>query len=323
MIKTIYAIILYSIFLSTSAFAELTSDQQVAKNKGLILYQQSDWYDSQPLLKIAADAGDSTAQYYLGEAIRLSNRYTTEDAKKRYESAAKQGDLYAMLRLSNSHDLCKEMGSCSGKSDEEWRNYALQVANERAEKGDTEAMIVLFTAKQGLQWLEKAATAGSGFAQKVLAGKYKDGEGWFLIPGSREKAVEKWFKASAESGYPPGMYLYANFLYENKASKENVGYWLKKAAESGHIDAAGGYALTVAHLPDSYGFPLDLVEAYGITYLISHLQGGGVAPEDARRSLPEIAEKMSPQEIKDGIRFAKDWEKTHPPLSYFVPAYGY
>jgi len=53
------------------------------------------------------------------------------------------------------------------------------------------------------------------------------------------------------------------------------------------------------------------------------LQGGGVAPEDARRSLSEIAEKMSLQEIEDGIRFAKDWEKTHPPLSYFVPAYGY
>jgi TPR repeat protein len=320
--KIIYIIILYSIFLFTPVFAQLTTEQLVTRNKGIILYQQSDWYDSQPLLKIAADAGDSTAQYYLGEAIRLSNRYTTEDAKKWYKSAANQGNLYAMLRLS-AHDLCKEMESCSGKNDEEWRSYALQIANERAEQGDTEAMIVLFTASQGLQWLEKAATAGSGFAQKTLAGKYKDGEGWFLIPGSREKAVEKWFKASADGGYPPGMYLYANFLYENHARKEDVGYWLKKAAESGHIDAAGGYALTVAHLPDSYGFPLDLVEAYGITYLISHLQGGGVAPEDARRSLPEIAEKMSPQEIKDGIRFAKDWEKNHPPLSYFVPAYGY
>ncbi|MCT8945280.1 hypothetical protein ACIOUF_23895 [Pseudomonas iridis] len=57
------------------------------------------------------------------------------------------------------------------------------------------------------------------------------------------------------------MYLYANFLYEKNASKEEIGRWLKKAAEAGHIDAAGGYALTVAHLPDSYDFPLNLVKA--------------------------------------------------------------
>lgn len=82
MTKIIYIINLYSIFLFTPAFAQLTTEQLLARNNGIILYQQSDWYDSQPLLKIAADAGDSTAQYYLGEAVRLSNRYTTEDAKK-------------------------------------------------------------------------------------------------------------------------------------------------------------------------------------------------------------------------------------------------
>jgi len=323
LIQKILAIISCSILFPDSVFAKLTTEQEAAKEKGILLHQQSDWYDSQPLLKIAAESGDSVAQYYLGEAIRLSKRYITEDAKKWYEAAASQGDLYAMLRLSNTDDLCKEMGSCAGKSGEEWREHALRIAKERAEKGDSEAMTVLFTAKQGLEWLERAANAGNGFAQKVLAGVYQDGGGWFLTPGSREKAVEKWFKASAESGYAPGMYLYANFLYEHNASKEEVGYWIEKAAEMGHIDAAGGYALTVAHLPDSYGFPLDLVKAYGITYLISKLEGGGVAPEDARRSLPEIAEKMTPEEINKGISFAREWETEHPALSYFFPPYGY
>jgi len=36
-----------------------------------------------------------------------------------------------------------------------------------------------------------------------------------------------------------------------------------------------------------------------------------------------IAEKMTGQEIKQGVAFAKEWEKTHPPLSYFDPIYGY
>jgi hypothetical protein len=57
--------------------------------------------------------------------------------------------------------------------------------------------------------------------------------------------------------------------------------------------------------------------------LITQLQGGGAAPREAKISLPEIAEKMKPEEIEMGISFAKEWEKTHPPLSYFDPIYGY
>lgn len=323
MIKKTILTALILFLLPCLAHAQLTSEQRKAKEKGLELYQQSDWYDSQPLLKVAAESGDSTAQYYLAEAIRLSNRYTTDEARRWYEAAAEQGDLYAMLRLSSKDDLCNEMGSCASKSGKDWREQALKVARERAGNGDSDAMTVLYTANQGPDWLEKAANAGNGFAQKIHAGVYQDGGGWFLIPGSREKAVERWSRASAEGGYAPGMYLYANFLYEKNSSKEEIGHWLKKAAEAGHIDAAGGYALTVAHLPDSYDFPLDLVKAYGITYLISKLQGGGVAPEDARRNLPETAEKMNPEEIESEIAFAKEWKKQHPPLSYFVTAFGY
>ena len=318
MTKIIYIIFLYSIFFLTPASAQLTT----ARNNGIILYQQSDWYDSQPLLKIAADAGDSTAQYYLGEAIRLSNRYTTEDAKKLYESAAKQGDLYAMLRLSNSHDLCKEMGSCSGKSYEEWRNYALQIANERAEKGDTEAMTVLYTAGQGLPWLEKAAEAGDSYAQQLLASAYNSGTGWFLIPGSREKAIIKWFKVSSEGGNPRGMLLYANYLYDHNGSKEEIANWVKKSAEHSHIDAVGTYAYKISDPSNELGYPENLIEAYGLTLLLSKLEAG-TAPEDAKRLLPDLAKKMNPVEITAGIEFSKEWKKNHPPLSYFDPIYGY
>ncbi|WP_432218717.1 tetratricopeptide repeat protein [Pseudomonas kribbensis] len=310
-------------FLSCASAGQLTETQTAARNKGIALYQQSAWSSSQPFLKTAAEAGDRNAQYFLGEAIRLSNRYMTDEAKKWYEAAAEQGDLYAMLRLSNKNDLCTVLEECTGKNSEEWREHAVKVARERADKGDTEAMIVLFTAKQGLEWLERAAESGDSYAQQLLASAYKRGQGWFLIPGSREKAIEKWFKASAEGGYPPGMYLYANYLYEHNGSKEDVGRWLKKTAESGHIEALGGYALNIAHLPDSYGFPLDLVKAYGFTYLISNLKGGATSPEEARLNLPEIAKKMQPKEIELGISFAKEWEKTHPPLSYFDPIYGY
>jgi TPR repeat protein len=312
------------LMLAPNVYAtQLTEKQATAKDRGIALYHQSAWTSSQSFLQTAAETSDRDAQYYLGEAIRLSNRYMTEDAVKWYEAAAEQGHIYAMLRLSNQENLCTVVETCKQKNGQDWRAQALKTAHERAKRGDTEAMTALFTAQQGLEWLEKAAESGDNFAQQLLASAYQSGQGSFLIPGSREKAVKKWFKASAEGGYPPGMYLYANYLYEHNGKKEEIGHWLKKTAEAGHIDALGSYALNIAHLPNSYDFPLDLVKAYGFTYLITQLQGGGAAPREAKISLPEIAEKMKPEEIEMGISFAKEWEKTHPPLSYFDPIYGY
>ena len=323
MIKQILNRLLLLTLFPASAFAQLTSEEEIARDKGIVLYKQSDWYDSQPLLEIAAKAGDRTAQYYLAEAIRLSKRYTTEEAKKWYEAAAEQGDLYAMLRLSSGGDLCTIIGTCDGKSGEQWQEQALKVARERAQHQDPEAMRVLYILGEGLKWLEKAAETGDGHSQYSLALAYKNGNGWFLIPGSREKAVERYAKASAEAGYAPAMEFYANFLYDNKRPKKEIAYWLKKTAETGHLEALAAYALYIAHLPDGLDYPINLVEAYGITYLISQLTGGGAAPEDARRSLPKIAAKMTTEETQQGIAFSKEWEKTHPPLSYYPRVYGY
>ena len=228
MIKRTLIGVLCGLLFSTIAVAQLTESQQAARDKGLVLYQQSDWYDSQPLLQVAAAAGDRTAQYYLAEAIRLSSSYTTVEARKWYEAAAEQGDLYAMLRLSNSSDLCHQMGTCTGKAGPEWRQTALKLAHERAEQGDTEAMTVLYTARQGLGWLEKAAEAGDSYAQKLLAGVYEDGAGWFFIPGNRQKAVKKWFKASAEGGYPLGMFFMPTIYSKITVVRRKLGIGSKK-----------------------------------------------------------------------------------------------
>lgn len=304
-------------------FAKLTTEEKAARDKGIVLYQQSAWDSAQPFLKVAAAAGDPKAQYYLGEAIRLNNMFMTEEAKKWYEAAAEEGDLYAMLRLSSAGDLCRIIGSCDGKSGKQWKEQVLKAARERAQNDDPEAMRVLYILGEGLKWLEKAAETGDGHSQYSLALAYKNGKGWFFIPGNRDKAVERWAKASAEAGYVPGMAFYAHFLYDHHRSKKDIAYWLKKTADTGHLETLAAYALYVAHLPNGFDYPLNLVEAYGITYLISNLTGGGAPPREARLSLPRIAAKMTLEEIQQGIAFSKEWEKTHPPLSYYPPVYGY
>ncbi|NUU38766.1 tetratricopeptide repeat protein [Pseudomonas sp. C2B4] len=320
--NNLFISVFLSMLFSNVCAAEPTNSQTAARDKGIALYQQSNWYDSQPLLKIAAEAGDRKAQFYLAEAIRLSKRYMTSEAQKWYEAAAEQGDLYAMLRLSNEDDLCSLMSTCSEKNAEDWRKQVLEAANERAVKGDTEAMTVLFTAGQGLSWLEKAAEAGDSYAQQLLASVYKSGGGWFFIPGNREKAITKWFKASSEGGDPRGMFFHANYLYDHSGSKEEIAYWVKKATESSHIDAVITYAYKISDPSNELGYPVNLIEAYGLIFMLSKLEVG-TAPEDAKRKLPELASKMKPEEIKEGIDFASAWEKSHPPLSYFDPIYGY
>ena len=320
MVKQIGFVIL--LFFSSVAFAQLTTEQESAKKKGLELYNQYMGVSAVDPLRIAAEAGDKTAQYYLGETLRLNNMFMTSEAQKWYEAAAKQGDLFAMLRLGDSNDLCHSLATCAGGGSE-WREKVLSLAYEEAERGDTEAMRVLYYAEEGLVWLEKAAEAGDTDAQQLLGSFYKAGGGWFLTTGNRNKAVERWFRASAEGGNPVGMMLYANYLFENDGSKKEIRHWVKTAAEMGHIDAVSTYASNIAHLPNDLDFPEDLVAGYGLTYLLSQLQGGAVAPEDGRRNLPELAKKMTPAQIEEAEVFAEDWAKSHPPLSYFVPVYGY
>ncbi|UFQ01319.1 tetratricopeptide repeat protein [Pseudomonas fitomaticsae] len=322
MIRNFIGAFWLSLIFCSSATAEFNPAQKTARDSGIALFRQSDWYDSQPLLTIAAEAGDRDAQYYLGEAIRLSKRYITAEAKKWYEAAAEQGDLYAMLRLSKEDDLCTIMDSCSEKGAKDWREQVLKAANERAVKGDTEAMTVLFTAGQGISWLEKAAEGGDSYAQQLLASVYKSGAGWFFIPGSREKEINRLFKSSSEGGNPRGMFLYANYLYDHNGSKEEIAHWVKKAAENSHIDSLITYAYKISDPSNELGYPVNLKEAYSLILILSKLEAG-TAPKDAKRKLPELESQMKPDEIKQGIEFSKEWKKTHPPLSYFDPIYGY
>ena len=71
-----YKIITFQLIAILSFSVYASSKEQEFKS-GFDLYNQNNWIDSQKHLKIAAEAGNSDAQYYLAEALRLSNRYMT------------------------------------------------------------------------------------------------------------------------------------------------------------------------------------------------------------------------------------------------------
>ena len=116
------------------AWAQLTPDQQAAKERGLMLYNQ--YKEAVPDLRIAAEAGDREAQYFLAESLRLEKRYMTAEAHRWYEAAAQQGDYYAMIRLGRSgDDLCTVMNTRSTKTRRTVINGS-QVTEHRYNEGD-------------------------------------------------------------------------------------------------------------------------------------------------------------------------------------------
>ncbi|MGF0336444.1 tetratricopeptide repeat protein [Ectopseudomonas toyotomiensis] len=301
--------------------APLTPEQQAAKEKGIALYNQ--YKDAEPYLRIAAEAGDPEAQYYLGEDIRSANRFMTEEAHNWFVAAADQGDLYAMLRLSRSgNDLCSAMSNCppDSKTAWDWLKQAREIGKARADAGDSEAMYIMYLGTNDLEWLEKSADAGYAPAQYLLASRYQEGKGFFFPPWKRSEKVEELAKKSAEGDFAAGIFLYQQFLEGDDTA---IRYWTEKAVNLGSAEAIYGYGAFLAHEPEQYGFPLDLIKAYGFIYMLKDLDGGGGMQENVEYKLPKIASKMTPEQIEQAKVFAEEWKATHPPLSFFPPKLGF
>jgi TPR repeat protein len=305
------------------AWAQLTPEQQAAKERGLMLYNQ--YKEAVPDLRIAAEAGDREAQYFLAESLRLEKHYMTTEAHHWYEAAAQQGDYYAMIRLGRSgNDLCTVMNNCppGRKAPLDWLREALKQAEPQAQQGDAEAMYIIYKVSLEPEWLEKAANAGHAMAQYWMAIRASQGEGFFFPPWKRQEAVEKWFKASAESGYPVAMLYYAEALHEKQKLAE-ARHWIDQAAKSGYTEGIANLGAWVAHTPNTFDYPLDLIKGYGLISLLTELDGGGNMLSYAEHMLPEIAAKMTPEQIEQAKVFAQEWKATHPPLSFFPKKLGY
>ena len=96
MIKKLAFFLCTTLLTSVATATQLTPEQQIAKERGMTLYNQYKAISAEPYLKIAAEAGDRESQYFLGEALRLNNRYMTTEAQKWYIAAAEQGDPIAL-----------------------------------------------------------------------------------------------------------------------------------------------------------------------------------------------------------------------------------
>lgn len=310
------------LWASTGYAVELSSEQQSAKERGITLYNQYKAISATPFLEVAAEAGDREAQFYLGEALRQNNFFMTSEARQWLEAAANQGYVYAMIRLVRSGaNLCAVAGNCpqGSKTPGEWWQQAHDLALSLTEQGDPEAMFQMYKITGDTDWLVKAAEAGHAQSQYMYASFINDGLGFYWWPGSRQQAVEKWYQASAEGGYPPGMQRYAGILSQRN-DHEGQRYWLRKAAEKGYASSVFNYAWTYIERYQEQNNEEDLIKAYGLISLLLELDGGGSPNQGvAKWELAEIAEQthITPEQIAQAQVFASEWKASHPPLSFF------
>lgn len=312
-------LLIFMWFAVCPAWAELTSKQQTAKEHGSILYHQFKTISAGPYLTIAAEAGDAESQFLLAEALRKKNRFMIPEAYRWLEESAEQGNSYAMIRLGRSGDgLCAVMGNCpeGTKTPEQWLTEARQLNEGKAAQGDPEAMYLMYKITLDREWLKKASEAGHALAQYWLAAYIEDGMGFYWWPGSRQEEVEKWFKASAEGGYPLSMMDYATILLIIK-DYSGYRYWIEKAAKTGYVSGVYEYSMMLVD-PRYDGYKKDMVKGYGLLLLFLELDGGGfLNKETIEKELPQYAEQMTADQLEQAREFAAEWKATHPPLSFF------
>ena len=280
---------------------ELTPEQ--AYQHGSLLYQQNKYTQAKPLMKYAADNNNSTAAVIYATMF-FSNTFVQSKEEHEYIiKAANLGNVFAMVAASSRRALA---------DGENWRNKVIPILERRSSQDDGLAMRLLYVLTifqdkaEAMSWLEQAAEAGDAFSQHELAKRYENGHDWFLIPGKREKEIERLFKAAADSGYWLGMRTYAHLL---RKRGDIVGY---QTIIDTLLEA--GDALTILGL-GVYDIEFDKFESaayYSKIYVDSMGNEGQNSGYNAAQSVyDEAIISLTPEQIKQVDVRVQQYLKTH------------
>lgn len=302
-----------------AASAHVQSEVESEKSKGLVLYNQQKREEALEKFLVAAEAGDATAQYYVGELLRLRNgTIVGDEAREWYERAAEQGSLYSMFRLVQANH-CFLFENCH---EDEWWRRLMKHARERAATGDTDAMMVLWKAREGQEWLQQAAEAGDGHAQHALASQFRPMAQFPLLTEMNRAVYERWLQASAESGHPPGMVEFAGVLAA-RGDHAAAFQWRMKAAEAGYVDGVWEYAEGLMDVDGKLGIVPDPVKSYALVSLLVEFDEEMEFYFSIQSPWNTLDSSLSASQREEAMRFREHWERTRPPLSYFIPVYGF
>ncbi len=159
---------------------------------------------------------------------------------------------------------------------------------------------------EAMKWYQKAAEQALADANYNLGVMHHNGEG---VPQDDTEAM-KWFRKAAEQGYAKAQYNLGSIYHKGESIPQDYTEalkWYKKAAEQGHADAQ---YLLGAMYGTGQGVPQDSVLAY---MWLSLAASRFSASEGEKRGMAVlngeiIASKMTPAQIAEAERLAREWK---------------
>ncbi len=143
------------------------------------------------------------------------------------------------------------------------------------------------------------AEQGNALAQNSLGGKYATGQG---VSQDYQEAV-MWYRRAAEQGLAVAQFNLGNRYAKGQGVSQDyqeAAKWFRRAAEQGNASAQ--YNLGVMY-DNGQGVSQDYVFAHMWSNLAAS-QGN----EDAVKQCDEIATKMTPDQLAEAQRLAREWK---------------
>jgi TPR repeat protein len=309
-------------FVANQASADglVRGNEYSSKERGAFFYNMERYDDAVPYLKDAARKGDRDSQFYLGQIYARENSYG-DAALYWYKAAAAQGHITSIVILSTLlREYCKYLTNCHLVIEElpGWRESALNTSQQNADDGSGNAMYEMYLLTDDFNWLIRSARVGFARGQYRLGTEYRRGVSFFLTPGRRKQAVEKWILAAAENDYVPAIKDLVRTCSE-KDDLPGLLRWTTRAVELGDFGATAKYVSWLSDLPNPVADPQDLIKAYGYTILLDEAESDRLKKSVYREYLEpdEIASKMTFEQIEKGKLFAEEWKRTKPPLAKY------
>src|SRR5690554_1525997 len=302
--------------------------------EGYVLYQQNLASKALVKFKEAAELGHIEAAYYAGNIIRQDYTYITKESEQFYRQAAEGGDVYAMLRLGQKDRLCGTLRDCDYDRDA-WVDRALNAALIRAEAGDSEAMMELFSVywqkgerSKAFERTKKAAEHGNPFAQYWLAVGLLDERkmGFYWTQAGRRADILKWLEASAEQGFPKAMLKLALELRKIGQFQE-AQYWVEMMGKTDYYDAIlesgtaimlGPDAATLYGQNSDYGFAEPRTVKGAALLLALHRQTGKKAPLEM---IEAYQDHLTPEMMAEAEALSKEL-LVDTAILHYLPKFG-
>jgi uncharacterized protein len=261
-----------------------------------------------PLIEQRADNGDGKSQFLMGWIYFIGDLVPKDDGKaiQWMTKAANQNVPFARTQLGLMYLSATDVPGNYG--------FARELLLKGAAENETDALNGLgviyskglgvpVNADEAIKYFRQAADAGFADAQYNLGYQYETGK---LVPQDSEAAV-KWLRLASDQDDPRAAYLLGVMFRDGHGVPQDYSEAFRlfqKGAEQYRF--AGSQQNLGAMYYLGKGAPENLVLAY---MWISLAAGEGL--ELSKKTLPAVAEKMTPQQIAEAKQKAEDWTKAH------------